>query len=253
LDWRLILDGDLPGHENMARDSAILSSLEAGTGVPTVRLYGWSSPAVSIGYLQGAAPFAGLGLPVVRRVTGGRAVVHSSEVTYSVTGLVDDPLFSGGVMAAYSVISACIVAALRDCGVEAGYSRGEHKDGRSEACFQSPSRYEVLVEGRKLAGSAQRRMRRAFIQHGSILMGVDEALNERVFGSALKSRMACVAEFSAATRGEVTEALIRRFAEGLGADFIVSGLSGEEARESMERAPLSLVAPPASEIAALRA
>lgn len=253
MDWRLILDGDLPGHENMARDSSILASLEAGRGVPTVRFYGWSSPTISIGYLQGAAPFTGLGLPVVRRVTGGRAVVHASEVTYSVAGLIDDPLFSGGVMAAYSVISACIISALRDCGVEADLSRGEHKDRRSEACFHSPSRYEVLIEGRKLVGSAQRRLRRAFIQHGSILMGVDEALNERVFGSALKARMASVAEFSAATRGELTDALTRRLAEGFGAEFTVSGLSCEETRESMERAPMSLVAPAAAEQAALRA
>lgn len=253
MDWRLILDGDLPGHENMARDSSILASLEAGRGVPTVRVYGWSSPAISIGYLQDAAPFIGHGLPVVRRVTGGRAVVHSSEVTYSVTGLIDDPLFSGGVMAAYSVISSCIIAALKDCGVEADYSRGSAKDRRSEACFHSPSRYEVLIEGRKLVGSAQRRLRRAFIQHGSILMGLDEQINERVFGCALKARMASVAEFSTITRGELTEALIRRFAEGLGAQFAVSGLSGEEARESMERACLSLVALPARENAALRA
>ena len=183
-----MLDGDLPGHENMARDSSILRSLEEGVGEPTVRLYGWSSPAISIGYLQGADPFRGLGLPVVRRVTGGRAVVHSSEVTYSVTGLIDSPLFSGGIMSAYSAISACIIAALKDAGVEADYSRGALEGKRSEACFYSPSRYEVLVNGRKLVGSAQRRLKRAFLQHGSILMAIDEELNHRVFGESISGQ-----------------------------------------------------------------
>ncbi|MBI2399825.1 MAG: lipoate--protein ligase family protein, partial [Deltaproteobacteria bacterium] len=138
MDWRLILDDDLPGHVNMARDSSILQALEAGSGVPTLRIYGWDAPTISIGYLQSPDPFPGLGLPVVRRITGGRAVVHFSEVTYSVTGLMDSPLFSGGVMAAYSVISSCIISALNDAGVEATYSRGAASGDRSAACFHPP-------------------------------------------------------------------------------------------------------------------
>ena len=238
-----MLDGDLPGHENMARDSSILRALDAGSGTPTVRVYGWDSPTISIGYMQGAAPFTGLGLPVVRRVTGGRAVVHSREVTYSVTGLMDSPLFSGGIMAAYSVISRCIIAALKDAGVDSDYSRGASIGDRSEACFNSPSRYEVLIHGRKLVGSAQRRLKRAFIQHGSILMDIDEELNQRVFGAGVSSRMAGIEEFCSAGRAELTGFLAERFAEGLAAKFSLSGLTEEEAKARDALAASCVVVP----------
>jgi len=232
LDWRLIVDDDLPGHENMARDSSILRALEEGSAAPTLRIYGWAAPTVSIGYLQGPAPFQGLGMPVVRRITGGRAVVHSSEVTYSVTGLMDSPLFSGGIMAAYSVISRCIIAALKDAGVDAAYSRGSSGGDRSEACFHAPSRYEVLIEGRKLVGSAQRRLKRAFIQHGSILMGTDDELNERVFGRSISGKMAGISEFSPVSAGRFRELLVDRFTQGLGVSFKISGLTCEERKAS---------------------
>lgn len=228
MDWRLILDPDLPGHENMARDSSILKGLEEGSGIPTVRIYGWDIPTISLGYLQDPARFFGLDMPVVRRITGGRAVVHSSEVTYSVTGLVDHPLFRGGIMEAYAVISRCIIAALRDAGVAAVYSPGSIGKERNEACFHSSTRFEVLIEGRKLVGSAQRRLKKAFLQHGSILMSTDDALNERVFGGRLAGKTAGVSEFSQANRGQLREFLGKRFAEGLDASFFEGGLSARE-------------------------
>jgi lipoate-protein ligase A len=238
-----MLDGALPGHENMARDFSILAALEEGSATPTLRIYGWAAPTISIGYLQAPGPFMGLGLPVVRRITGGRAVVHSSEVTYSVTGLLSDPLFSGGIMAAYSVISSCIIAALNDAGVDASYSRGTAAGERNEACFHSPSRYEVLVDGRKLVGSAQRRLKRAFIQHGSILMGTDAELNSRVFGKPLSMKMAGVSEFSSVSRQRLTALLVERFAQGLGATFKASGLTADEMKVSAKAAPSCLVYP----------
>lgn len=228
MDWRLILDADLPGHENMARDSSILKALEEGFGVPTVRIYGWDDPTISIGYLQNPVPFLGFDMPVVRRITGGRAVVHSSEVTYSVAGLVEHPLFSGGIMGAYSAISRCIIAALKDAGVEAVWSPGSAGRERNEACFHSPSRYEVLIDGRKLVGSAQRRLKRAFLQHGSILMTTDEELNERVFGKSLAGKMAGVSEFSTATREELKGFLVKGFTEGLDARFSERPLTPRE-------------------------
>lgn len=242
MDWRLILDDDLPGHVNMARDSSILQALEEGSGVPTLRLYGWDAPAISIGYLQSPAPFLGLAVPVVRRITGGRAVVHSSEVTYSVTGLMDSPLFSGGIMAAYSVISSCIIAALNDAGVEATYSRGSSACHRSEACFHTPSRYEVLINGRKLVGSAQRRLKRAFIQHGSILMDIDDELNYRVFGTSISGKMAGVSEFSPVRPERLKELLVQRFAQGFGVSFKNSALTSVEMKASEALSGKCLVA-----------
>ena len=246
MDWRLILDDDLPGHENMARDSSILQALEDGSGTPTLRIYGWNAPTISIGYLQGPAPFLGLGLPVVRRITGGRAVVHSSEVTYSVTGLMDSPLFSGGIMAAYCVISACIISALNDAGVDATYSRGSTSGDRSEACFHTPSRYEVLINGRKLVGSAQRRLKRAFIQHGSILMDTDDELNCQVFGRSVSGKMAGVSEFSPVGAERLKELLVERFAQGFGVSFKGCGLTNEELKASLALADKCLVTPAVS-------
>lgn len=230
MDWRLILDDDLPGHINMARDAAMLRALDEGWGVPTLRLYGWDRPAISIGHAQDAAQFLSSVLPVVRRATGGRAVVHSREVTYSIAGLCDDPLFAGGILGTYSVISACITAALRDAGVDAALFRGSAGAGKSAACFHSPSRFEVLADGRKLVGSAQRRFKKAFLQHGSILMSSDHDLNEAVFGRKLDGRMASVGEFSDVSRQALKGLLVKRFSEGLGAQFLLSGLKeGEEA------------------------
>lgn len=243
MDWRLILDDDLPGHENMARDSSILKALEEGSGTPTLRLYGWDAPTISIGYLQGPASFLGLGLPVVRRITGGRAVVHSSEITYSVTGLIDSPLFSGGIMAAYCVISSCIIAALKEAGVGATYSRGSSAGDRSEACFHTPSRYEVLINGRKLVGSAQRRLKKAFIQHGSILMDTDDELNCRVFGASISGKMAGVSEFSPVRPERLKQLLVERFAQGFGVSFKNSALTSAEMKASEALAGKCLVAP----------
>ncbi|HEY4706947.1 MAG TPA: biotin/lipoate A/B protein ligase family protein [Thermodesulfobacteriota bacterium] len=230
MEWRLILDGDLPGQINMARDTAVLKALDEGRGVPTLRLYGWERPTISIGHAQDAAPFLESGLPVVRRTTGGRAVVHWREVTYSVTGLCDDPLFSGGILGAYSVISGCITAALKDAGVDAALFRGSAGAGKSAACFQTPSRFEVLADGRKLVGSAQRRFRKAFLQHGSILMSSEPELNEAVFGRKLTSQMASVGEFSGVSVQGLRGLLVKSFSEGLGAAFVLTGLrEGEEA------------------------
>lgn len=247
MDWRLIIDGDLPGQVNMARDSSILRSLESGSGRPTLRLYGWDRPTVSLGYLQDPAPFMGLGLPVVRRVTGGRAVVHWHEVTYSVAGLSDDALFSGGITGAYSVISGCIASALRDAGVEAALFKGKSGPGRSSACFRSPSRFEVLAGGRKLVGSAQRRFRRAFLQHGSILMSADLELNEKVFGPGLASAIAAVDEWSGTGAGDLKNLLVKRFSEGFRASFEASGLSSAEERLAGELEGGLLLACPGSD------
>lgn len=230
--WRLIIDPTLPGPENMSRDESILRSLDSGDGMPTLRLYGWDTPTVSIGYLQRAAPFTGAGLPVVRRITGGRAVLHGREVTYSVVGSVSDPLFSGGILDTYSVISRCIIAALDACGLDVSFSRSDTKGAQKEACFHTPSRFEVLSMGRKLVGSSQRRFRNAFLQHGSILFEVDKDLNEKVFGTGIISKMAWVGEFSPVTRERFIDIMVEKMAEGLGVSFVKGGLtSGEELEE----------------------
>ena len=232
--WRLIVDPDLTGVENMARDEALVMGAETGAGdMPVLRLYGWSEPTISIGYVQEAASLVRAGLPVVRRMTGGRAVIHDDEVTYSITAPIYHPLFTGGIACSYAVISGCIVAALKNIGISATLSRSAGRgrgEGRAEACFHAPSRSEVLVDGRKLVGSSQRRFKRAFLQHGSILFSIDLPAHERAFGHGLVDKMACVSSLSRAGKEEFREALTSSFSAGLGVGFIEGGLTtGERA------------------------
>lgn len=235
--WRLIVDPDLPGVENMARDEVLVMSAETGAAdMPVLRLYGWSEPTISIGYVQEAGTLAESGLPVVRRITGGRAVIHDDEVTYSLTAPLSHPLFTGGITGTYKVISGCIVAALKDIGVIASLSRSTGRGrgtGHREACFHTPSRSEVLVDGRKLVGSSQRRFKRAFLQHGSILFCIDQPAHERAFGPGVVERMASVSSFSRAGKEEFKAALISSFSEGLGVRFVEGGLATGE-REAVE-------------------
>lgn len=228
--WRLIIDPRYSGPENMAVDEAVLRVADSSaSALPTLRVYGWSAPTISIGYLQNASPFGKTGLPVVRRITGGRAVLHFNELTYSIVAGVDDEPFSGGITAAYSAISACVIEALRLSGVAADFARAQSASGKKDACFHSPSRFEVLVSGRKLVGSAQRRFKRCFLQHGSVLLGIDREMNSRVFGPEVIDRMASVSEFSPVEESVFRDFFIRSIERGLGADFTVSGLDDAEA------------------------
>lgn len=208
--WTLIVDPARPGAENMQIDLRLLLDLEAERQPRSVlRLYRWSRPTVSVGkhqQLERAADLeacARLGVPVVRRPTGGRAVLHAQELTYAV--LSNDPALFGrqGVMATYRSLAAALQQALGTVGAECRLARPPGKEGtsaplgevsqdvlspspargRQTPCFTAPNRYELLVRGRKVAGSAQRRLKRAFLQHGSIPLQVDYALMAEVLGS----------------------------------------------------------------------
>ena len=241
--WRLIIDPELDGRENMAVDEAISRVMDSNKGsagvtlrrtfeesAPTLRLYGWKEPTISIGYMQEEERFNESGLPVVRRITGGRAVLHDMEVTYSIITGSDNPLFSSGIEGAYALISGCIINALKDVSIEAGFSRGVKglKGAARDACFYTPSKHEVIIDGRKLVGSSQRRFKNAFIQHGSILFNIDHELNSIVFGHGVIERMAWVEAFKPVDKKTFRDALIKRFGEGLDASFEEGGLTGTE-------------------------
>jgi lipoate-protein ligase A len=229
--WRLIIDPALDGPENMAVDEAILAGARIGAAAaPTLRFYGWATPTISVGYLQDAAPFTSFGLPVVRRITGGRAVLHDMELTYSVAASRGSAVFSGGIASAYAMISKAIIAALADVGIDANFSATDRslKRHKSGACFHSPSRYEILAGGRKLVGSSQRRYKDAFLQHGSILYDLDAGLNERVFGEELMDRVTCIKALNRVKIEELREAITLRMAESFNAAFSVQPLTPSE-------------------------
>jgi|WetSurMetagenome_2_1015567.scaffolds.fasta_scaffold17863_3 lipoyl(octanoyl) transferase len=177
--WLFLDSGSAPGAENMALDELLLDRAERHGGAPVLRLYSFDPPAVTIGYHQNPQRILDLeamradGLDCVRRITGGRALLHEGELTYCVVAPAGSALFDAGPAEAYLRISAAISAALRSLGVAAEVSRGRESagpKGTAAPCLSSVTRWELAVGGRKIAGSAQRKTAGAFLQHGSILV-----------------------------------------------------------------------------------
>lgn len=161
---------------NMAVDEAIFGSYLAGTAPPTLRFYGWAPATLSVGYFQDLQREVRLervhagGFGLVRRTTGGRAVLHDRELTYSVIAGTRDGV-PEGLRESYRYIAQALIAAFREFGVTAAlHLEGLDRHSRTGACFDAPSWYELTVDGRKLVGSAQYRKDSAFLQHGSILL-----------------------------------------------------------------------------------
>ncbi len=172
--WRLILHPPARGAWNMAVDEAILEAVAGRKAPPTLRLYAWSPPCLSLGQAQPIAQvdrerLAALGWDVVRRPTGGRAVLHADELTYALVLPAQHPLAQGGVLESYRRLAAALAEALRLLGLDPAITPepGSPMQGKA-ICFEEPSRYEITVAGRKLLGSAQLRRQRAILQHGSL-------------------------------------------------------------------------------------
>ncbi len=204
--WRLIVDGPADGPTNMAIDEAIAQAVAQGMAPPTLRFYTWEPPCVSLGRHQKLSDIdldacAARGYDVVRRPTGGRAILHTDELTYAVAAPDDDPRVAGGVMDAYHRLSLGLVAGLRLLGIPADEAPGTNRAGpnASAACFEVPSAYEICVNGYKLIGSAQYRAGRMVLQHGTLPLRGDLA---RVVD--------CLALPDESTRARLREALRER-------------------------------------------
>jgi lipoate-protein ligase A len=230
--WRYIDDGPAPGARNMAVDEQLLEEAAKGGVLPVLRFYAWDPPAVSLGRFQDEATAvnrgacSARGIDIVRRATGGRAVLHHRELTYSIVSPVDDGLFPRDVIGTYKVIAQGLLAGLRRLGVPAelaSRSPAPARDtGRTAACFAAPSLYELLVRGRKVAGSAQRRLPGAFLQHGSILIEYDAALEAAVIpgGGADHAATSLSRELGrTVTLDEVKRSFLAGFADALQLTF----------------------------------
>lgn len=178
--WNLILDGPLPGTFNMAFDEALLKRASSPQCPPVtyLRFYQWKCPTLSLGFFQKARRVADLefcrlsNIPVVRRLTGGKAVLHDRELTYSVVS--NDPAFFpfSDIAGTYNRIAQALSRGFSHMGVETSLAAEDSRPHQrlSPACFTAANHHELLWKGRKLAGSAQRRTRAGFLQHGSILI-----------------------------------------------------------------------------------
>jgi lipoate-protein ligase A len=172
--WRLLLTPASSGAWNMAVDETLLESVGQNLSLPCLRLYTWRPPCLSIGYAQPCSDIdqerlSRLGWDWVRRPTGGRAILHTDELTYSVIAPNSEPRVSGSVLESYQRLSKALLEALNNLNIPAiANPMSPDSQVKAPVCFEVPSNYEIVVHGKKLMGSAQARRKQGVLQHGTL-------------------------------------------------------------------------------------
>lgn len=241
--WRLLKDGALTGVRNMARDESVARAVGRGESPPTLRLYRWDPPCLSLGYFQryhevNLDECVRRGVDVVRRPTGGRAVVHHHEVTYSVSLPLSE--VPEGINQAYLYLSQGLMEAFRYLGLEPRLSPRSGSGAGSSACFDAPSTQELLLGNKKAVGSAQVRRWGALLQHGSVPFRFDQeevaalltanAEQAERLALVLSKKATDLSEALGREPGvnEIEDALAKGFERALGVVLEPGGLSAEE-------------------------
>jgi lipoate-protein ligase A len=232
--FRLLQSGYHDCFYNMGLDEALLEAVSAGASPPVLRFYGWNPPAVSVGYFQGLEEEVDLescrrrGVDVVRRISGGGAVFHHAEITYSLIMPVSHPLAGSSILESYETLCAGVTAGLRRLGVEAAFAPIN----------------DILAGGKKVSGNAQTRKRGCLLQHGTVLLDLDphlmfsllrvpreklkgkliEDIKERV--TSLKALLGRMVSFD-----EGSAALAEGFKEALSLDFVSTETAPVQAEE----------------------
>jgi lipoate-protein ligase A len=260
-NWRLLRTPPSTGAWNMAADQAILEHIHRGESKPTLRLYAWNPPCLSLGYAQ---PFKDVdverlrarGWDVVRRMTGGRAILHTDELTYSVSGSAEDRILAGGVLESYNRLSKALLYAVRMLSVPVEvkeYAESPGGQHTNPVCFEAPSTYEITVNGRKLIGSAQARRKEGVLQHGSLPLTGDlaricdalvfedesarEVAKERLLARATTVESALgVGTESAFGFGSGWERAAQAFVRGFEAELGIRFEAGELSQSEIQRA-----------------
>ena len=252
--WRLLITPPARGAWNMALDESILEHIGRGESLPTLRLYAWDPACLSLGHAQ---PFADVdlarlkdrGWEVVRRATGGRAILHTDELTYSVIAPSDEPGMAGSVLESYNRLAQALLLAVKNLDLPVQMKEGK-TDGNSTpnpVCFEVPSAYEITVDGKKLIGSAQARKKEGVLQHGSLpltgdLSRICQALvfeNEPARAEASKRLLARAATVESALGHAISwemaaQAFIHAFEAQLGLSFERGELSESESKRTDE-------------------
>lgn len=247
--WRLLRDGVAEGTRNMAADEALLRACAAGDAPPTFRLYRWKGPVLSVGYFQDVdreidlEACRALGVGVVRRPTGGKAVLHGEDLSFSVVAAESYEPFRGRARALLRRIGRALIASLKRCGVDAEFAATDDAEGgrsrlpEGPACFQSLQPHEVVVGRRKVAGIAQARRNGGVLVHGAVLISCDRSLLAGVLrignghreGDAL--RVAALDELLPCV--SVIDRLSQGLVGGLEEEFGVSIRPGARSREEV--------------------
>lgn len=258
--WNFINTGSQDPYYNMAMDEALLNFVSRGEIDPVIRFYTWNPATLSIGYFQRLQKEIDIekvnekGFGLVRRQTGGRGVLHDKELTYSVIVPESHPNMPSTITEAYRVISQGLLEGFKNLGFETYFAvprskeeREKLKQPRSSVCFDAPSWYELVVEGRKIAGSAQTRQKGVILQHGSILqdIDIDELFDMFIFkNDRLKAKMkeafvekaVAINDISDThiTLSEMEKAFEKGFKTGLNIEFKPLELSEQQLAEVKE-------------------
>jgi len=235
MKFRLIDTGFNAPAMNMAIDEALLDSK-----VPVLRFYSWKPAGLSIGYFQPVNVFNLDNLKkhkveLVRRLTGGNAVLHDKELTYSF--IIDESGMSKSIVESYKEISKGLLQGLRNLGLKVVMNEDVSKGEKSAVCFNDPSWYEIIVNGKKIVGSAQKRVDGKLLQHGAVLIDIDiekycslfnNCSNELI--SKVRERMTSINDELNGKKGydDVKEAMKKGFESAMGLEFEISELSKEE-------------------------
>lgn len=254
-EWRMIRTPPATGAWNMAVDQAVLESMERGDAVPTLRLYAWDPPCLSLGFAQPVKDvdqenLARLGWQMVRRPTGGRAILHADELTYSVIAPHNEPRIAGGVLKSYFRLSQALLLALERLGLHAQadqeYAASQGTQAGGPVCFEVPSNYEITVAGKKLIGSAQARRKEGVLQHGSLplfgdltrivqaLVYPDEAARARAAERLLAHAATVEMLGKKITWEECANAFASAFCDTLDLNLVEGGLTELEMQRTQE-------------------
>ena len=241
--WRLIDTGPCYGRENMAIDEALFRCFDPAASQPVLRLYGWQPPALSLGRFQKAGDDLDLtrcradNLNIVRRITGGGAIWHADELTYSLVCSPRQIPPAASVKESFRVLTSFLLGFYRALGLQADYAvdlvpSGSKLGQRTPLCFAGQESYDIMLHGRKIGGNAQRRSREIIFQHGSIPLQnrVGQGLQYlRIRPQGLEQATTClVDEGITADYEQLKQVLVQQFAGQLEAELQPDGLTEQE-------------------------
>lgn len=252
--WRLVITPASNGPLNMAIDQAIMEAVVQDRVPPTLRFFAWEPACLSLGYMQpfsdvDVARLTACGWDIVRRLTGGRAILHTDELTYSVAVKADHALVAGSIVQSYRRLSTALLRGLDILGAAADARKNETQSARSKGpvCFEVPSRYEVTFAGKKLIGSAQVRKFGAVLQHGTLPLSGDitricDALvfEDEETRAVARQRVTERATTLAAVLGvdvtweDAIQAMVRGFEETFALTFDAADLTPDEVQRTEE-------------------
>jgi lipoate-protein ligase A len=255
-NWRLIYHPPAHGSWNMAVDESILESASAGKVLPTLRLYAWNPTCISLGYAQA---FSDVDIPrlqtrgweMIRRPTGGRAILHCDELTYAIAAPISEPCLTGNLLESYQRISKALLLALIMLNIPAERSEKplikSHSVDQNPVCFERPSNYEITYHEKKIIGSAQARRRDGVLQHGSLPLFGDLSRITQVlaYPNELSRTEAGVRLLTRATTleailghpiswDEAAQAFMAAFQQCLNLDFEIGELTPAEQTRAVE-------------------